>query len=1082
MKRFNIIKKSRKNSEDLDEKIEYLNKECQKTGLQEVMTTSNIYVGTEQIPNTTYTDVESISIGGYAIGLSGAKGSVGGASIGSPSHSNQTGVALSPPHPVTGARRSAYHITTGLGDSVLLRPGQITYRGFSNNPPSYTMGGALWFFDPTYNSGEGHWYNLEWGNFPNKTGWGFWDTVKTGQFTGLYFFNTDTSQHPSGGGSLGTEINDKISGINFGINGEVGTPTTTIFIKNDLGDPNFLPINIDGISSQAFDYLRNKAGTNVASSLSGGGYGGYYDVGGGDYRGIDQILRMYNDPDKDKKYPDRMLKNIDQLMIDLDLVQNDSRFSDPVSDIEIPGLGAKPGDQLAFLPFGGGNNNKPFDPTKKQNRRDTINLINAVNSGDPLFLPPGVTMDQAREFVRNRDNGNLTEKFKLRNLKPELKNEDVIDNTKFNVIKKSRKKSKGIDEKIEYLNKECQKTGLHEIANSTTGLYQGSSTNPNEKYVEFTAKNCNGYPFGISGDSNLGQQSIGGAMIRADGAALSPPHPITGERTVAYTKGSYGMKIAVPGQQLTPQSRMTGPVLWWFDSAYNFAGQQGRWMSMEYNSPAVHGNGVYPGARSAWGYWGTGFLGFALLRDDESYQHVFDCLNDSNGDQFNPDEITVPTTTVLFQNELGDPNHLPIDVGKFGLSPEAFEWLKDKATDIYDAAQDFGDKLDRGIEDVIDKIANNVEDLIDIGTDFITDIVDVNDDGEVSVSDIGETINDALDVLTGKAQIDFFNSVTAPIWDSLPGKPMDWMEDRMQDVNFLLLSGINDIQEIFTGEDVQTAINWMDKYSDESRLTNKYNNGDKQSGEIDMTSYTEQQDLDHLTTEVSSNIGSALEGYKDSIGTSDEENRKDLLKSTIDTFVSMAINNNDALANSMGGMPGTWITDADIDQLLETGNLTIHKGIQSEAAGYKFDQDSVPANDTVDFIAGLADLNPDTVGAGSVPTLIGAMVAGKLGLKTHYDGDSSGSDAQDLQNTPPMSWKVTFPINMNVNENLSIFKKQILIEKNTKKKPLPFGGLSVAGFDGNLRPSLSESQKRKQNFLKLVPRNKKHKLKKIKNK
>ena len=253
---------------------------------------------------------------------------------------------------------------------------------------------------------------------------------------------------------------------------------------------------------------------------------------------------------------------------------------------------------------------------------------------------------------------------------------------RFNSIKKSRKKSKDIDEKIEYLNKECQKTGINEIANSTTGLYQGSSTNPNEKYVEFTAKNCNGYPFGISGDSNLGQQSVGGAMIRADGVAMSPPHPITGERTRAFTKGGLlqSMKPAIPGDGDRSQGdRMTGPILWWFDPTYTFAGAQGRWVSMEYNSPAVHGNGVYPGFRAGWGYWGSNFIGTPMLRDDESYQHVFDCLNDSNGDQFNPDDITIPTTTVFFQNDLGDPTHLPIDVRRFGLSPEAFDKLRDEA-------------------------------------------------------------------------------------------------------------------------------------------------------------------------------------------------------------------------------------------------------------------------------------------------------------------------------------------------------------------------------------------------------------------
>ena len=74
MSKFNIIKKSRKKSEGIDEKIEYLDKECQKTGLQEVMTTSDIYVGTEEIPNTTYTDFTSASFNGLAMGQSGKTG------------------------------------------------------------------------------------------------------------------------------------------------------------------------------------------------------------------------------------------------------------------------------------------------------------------------------------------------------------------------------------------------------------------------------------------------------------------------------------------------------------------------------------------------------------------------------------------------------------------------------------------------------------------------------------------------------------------------------------------------------------------------------------------------------------------------------------------------------------------------------------------------------------------------------------------------------------------------------------------------------------------------------------------------
>ena len=109
---------------------------------------------------------------------------------------------------------------------------------------------------------------------------------------------------------------------------------------------------------------------------------------------------------------------------------------------------------------------------------------------------------------------------------------------KFNTIKKSRKKSKDIDEKIEYLNKECQKTGLNEITMSTSGIYQGRVSNPNSGYAEITGKSFNGKGFAMSGDTNLGQGSFGGASIRpSDGAALSPPHPVTGEIKTTSTKG-----------------------------------------------------------------------------------------------------------------------------------------------------------------------------------------------------------------------------------------------------------------------------------------------------------------------------------------------------------------------------------------------------------------------------------------------------------------------------------------------------------------------------------------------------------------
>ena len=83
MSKFNIIKKSRKKSEDIDEKIEYLDKELDKNGLPEGMVTSKIYQGSSKVPNQDVSDFVSASQGGYPLGLSAADGNhFGNASLG----------------------------------------------------------------------------------------------------------------------------------------------------------------------------------------------------------------------------------------------------------------------------------------------------------------------------------------------------------------------------------------------------------------------------------------------------------------------------------------------------------------------------------------------------------------------------------------------------------------------------------------------------------------------------------------------------------------------------------------------------------------------------------------------------------------------------------------------------------------------------------------------------------------------------------------------------------------------------------------------------------------------------------------
>ena len=259
MNKFNIIKKSRKKSKDIDEKIEYLDKECQKTGLQEFMTTSNVYQGSTKVPNQDYINFNGLSYGGYALGLSGSDGnSLGGAIIGTNSQGAK-GVALSPPHPITGVRTSATHLLDGIGTGHPLQPGKSVYRGFFTKK-LHTMGSALWFFDPNYNfSGQqGRWLNFE--RF--DTGWCFYDT----SFLGFYFPNSNVSEFELGGVNIGTQIQNKIKNINFGTNGEIGTPQTTVLTKNDLNEPSFIPIDLGGLSSQGYDYLKSKAGANITSN------------------------------------------------------------------------------------------------------------------------------------------------------------------------------------------------------------------------------------------------------------------------------------------------------------------------------------------------------------------------------------------------------------------------------------------------------------------------------------------------------------------------------------------------------------------------------------------------------------------------------------------------------------------------------------------------------------------------------------------------------------------------------------------------------------------------------------------------
>ncbi len=266
MSRFKRIKNksNKKSSVSIDEKIAALNKQLKKTGMlseEPTMTTSNIYPEVSETPNQDLIDFEAIMTGGQRLGFSGADGNTAGnASLGDVS--GLSGVALSPPHPVTGVRNSAAHVRDGTGGTTPLRPGKTTTRGFSDNPPVYTMGSCLWFYDSDFNNGAGQpagkWCNLEFSNFEGETNgkWFFWDTIKPpSTLAGFYFANTDLSQHPCG------DISDLIDGLNFP-NGSLGPEKLPVLTQKGLETEPIYPgpiANLFGLGARAFEWMKGKA-------------------------------------------------------------------------------------------------------------------------------------------------------------------------------------------------------------------------------------------------------------------------------------------------------------------------------------------------------------------------------------------------------------------------------------------------------------------------------------------------------------------------------------------------------------------------------------------------------------------------------------------------------------------------------------------------------------------------------------------------------------------------------------------------------------------------------------------------------
>ena len=236
----------------------------------------------------------------------------------------------------------------------------------------------------------------------------------------------------------------------------------------------------------------------------------------------------------------------------------------------------------------------------------------------------------------------------------------------FGRIKKYSKASNDIDEKLEYLNKEFKKTGLCEIAaNSTSGIYVRREEEPNPAHAIFSNASFNGKPFGMTSFSG---KSIGGST-NASGHSISPD----GLRVAKTYQGSVnGFQAKPPGYQRTPTHRKVGAFLWYWNGTHY------RWLEWKYDNQ-------YESDAGEWAQWKQGMFPYLdpIIGDASFDPNLLAAIRAAGGGGAafpNPDDITPPTNLILFQNELGDPGFLPINIPD--LTKQAFEYLKKKAEEF----------------------------------------------------------------------------------------------------------------------------------------------------------------------------------------------------------------------------------------------------------------------------------------------------------------------------------------------------------------------------------------------------------------
>ena len=139
--------------------------------------------------------------------------------------------------------------------------------------------------------------------------------------------------------------------------------------------------------------------TIYESSLSSGSSdGNYHDVGGGDYRSKDQIVRMNNDPKGTKKYGRRMMKNVGKVLTDLKVptVRKQGESLEPEMDMV---EGAMSADKYTHNTGGFTVSQKEADEAAERLRKkhkDRKTIHGKVKKMNNSYEPEGEVIDEMR--------------------------------------------------------------------------------------------------------------------------------------------------------------------------------------------------------------------------------------------------------------------------------------------------------------------------------------------------------------------------------------------------------------------------------------------------------------------------------------------------------------------------------------------------------------------------------------------------------------------------------------------------------------------------------------------------------------